>query len=1475
MDQATYRKLKSLLEPKETPEELDRFIAEQWNIRLPWDVVDEDSTSSPLAFVWGVYYTFLTGEGPTRHVLAASRNGAKCLKEGTLVATPKGPVEIQNLKPGDKVYDEHGKQVNVLKVWDQGVQECVDLVNNRTVWATCTANHRFLGYDQRKPDIKKEIKPENLYGDLKICRVELKQGLGDKNVPEAYALGAMLGDGCKGSGSMEISSNSPEIPEKLAKALNTSCKKSISNNFTWRVLTPDGFKKGVRWIWSEYYEKWCRNKYAHEKIIDLNEIKTWNRDSLLNLFAGILDTDGSVNVSKKHNTGQINLEIGMQAKSVIDAVKWMFMALWQVDVKVKESSRSHYKNGSVYRVRLSHNHHNKRILKELTPYLALDRKKYKPEYDNFKVNNFNPGGMGFKVVPAGKHKCYDITVDSPTSLFCLQNGLVTHNTLTSSMLQYFSLVHFRRDGAHIASTLAQSSQATRYLDNFLNIPEFSQYIETDNTKVKEFKNLPANDFTNKPNVKLQVITATKKGANAPRASCLEGKTKVLVKRTDGTSDASGSTYKNLTMRGIYDRFNKGQEIILPSVDAETGQISNKRVVAVKKDINLDRVAITTKSGKVLHSTPDHWHSAGYKNGKIWYTKAKDFKVGDPVLRKNFSINHKTDVEKLNKRLPVHPYKEHKFNGNLFTVEDIIEGSLLGDGCVYLRRLKSDGSGEVYKGNAYFMINKTPKVRDYLTWISGKLSGKYLRTEVRDDLRKSGYTGKYLSSISCRAHPDFTKYYRKWYPNRKKIVPKDLKLTWGKFAIWLMDDGNKELRRISSHGFSLEDQKILCEKINKLVGFDCAKIGKENKKDGRSYNVIDLSWPYEQYDRLFRLKDYFHPSYLYKFNRNPKECKQCGDLYYFPLNTNLCNNEECHFKEYANGVFYDEIVKIEKYKENPKARNRWVYDIKVEDNHNFFANQILTHNCLTLDEVDLTPREILSEVAFVADPSIQYLTEPNENGTVEDPLSWYLPTGETKKHDTIFVYLSSRKTNDGPIQDLIDESKEPNAQEVHGIKLHKWSSADWMEKCPDEVHKPEKGRFEAYLHTETLEVKWGKKEFEAAVPPAARSQYKDLSVYEGCKTCPAFIACQGRSARQRGSSPMLRTRKFTGDVLKAVKSAAAIIAQALNWKPETTGLVFRTFSHRKHVRDPIDFYEWVTFGDKFNPRNIPEDELLEMEESGDVLKILEITPTKEDIYYAMVREGWIISSGVDWGFRPDPAFCIIVGWHKKTKRLAVLHMESEHDHANHVWANYVAERVYPRFPFEFVGPDLADPASPGYFRKHKIRSLDKKPSRIETGVSFIRGLLWDPVEATSNFCILDDSQGEDKNKLLIDAMSHWTHAKDALGRWNMKKFADDEWTHALDSIRYATAPYVNETNISVNVGQKPVKGSFQEYQDKKTEDSQIFKQKQDMTKAFEDHLQTAFGVSKPFKKHEELSKTPQELQKDEQKKKVRSGIKFKI
>ncbi|MEM4379366.1 MAG: Hint domain-containing protein, partial [Thermoplasmatales archaeon] len=419
---------------------------------------------------------------------------------------------------------------------------------------------------------------------------------------------------------------------------------------------------------------------------------------------------------------------------------------------------------------------------------------------------------------------------------------------------------------------------------------------------------------------------------------------------------------------------------------------------------------------------------------------------------------------------------------------------------------------------------------------------------------------------------------------------------------------------------------------------------------------------------------------------------------------------------------------------------------------------------TRDELDLIDTAILSEAAYIADP-----------------------TQDEHKFDPIEINLSSRKTATGPIQEKIDEAKSGKNK---NLKLEMWSLADWIERCPSEIHKPEYGKFPAWINKENLKVTWDKAVIDHMTPAEKNIQHEVMG-YEGCKTCPIFTICQGRAANQKSKSSMLRSISFVDNIIQTVRDPDKLIAQALNWKPESSSMVFRMFNREKHFLKYIEFYKFC-FDTFYNPHNLPFDTVMKiyMEQKSEDLIL--ITPTKADIYREFRRKGWMINYGIDWGYSPAQATCVVVAYNKKYRKAGVLHVAASQRHANPDWAKFIKTNIWPIYPGDLICPDMEDPASPSYFVG--LPCLDTKPKRIETGVSQIRSLMWSPATQSSNFAILDDSDdGLGQNELLAKALEQWTHLKTALG-FNYEKFEDDNNCDFC---------FIPGTLITTKTGAKPI------------------------------------------------------------------------
>lgn len=402
-----------------------------------------------------------------------------------------------------------------------------------------------------------------------------------------------------------------------------------------------------------------------------------------------------------------------------------------------------------------------------------------------------------------------------------------------------------------------------------------------------------------------------------------------------------------------------------------------------------------------------------------------------------------------------------------------------------------------------------------------------------------------------------------------------------------------------------------------------------------------------------------------------------------------------------------------------------------------------------DETDLLPPEIIAESSYISDP-----------------------TQDEYRYAPIEMDLSSRKSNDGPMQDKIDEAEGKNPPD--DLKLHKWNVVDWMQRCPTHVHKPELGKFHAFVNSETLKPTWGLEEYES-MGVTEKSLQIPAMAYEGCKTCPVFPVCRGKTADQPGTSKMLRDIPFVSSVMKAVKDPDSIIAQMVNARPGSSSKVFKMFKRRLHFLDYNKMYKFIT---GYDPH-------------------YNITST-EEIYNILNQNNWVIHYGVDWGFSPASATCIVGAYHRRLDKACVIHVESTQEMANKDWANYIGKNVWNRFPGEFLCPDMADPASPSYFRSLNIPCRDEKPARIETGVSQLRSLLYDVTTHQPRFAILDDGE-YGQNLFLCEAFEKWTHLKTAMG-FNFDKFEDNDYCDFLDPTRYLFDPFIRETTIGFSTHQ---------------------------------------------------------------------------
>jgi hypothetical protein len=252
--------------------------------------------------------------------------------------------------------------------------------------------------------------------------------------------------------------------------------------------------------------------------------------------------------------------------------------------------------------------------------------------------------------------------------------------------------------------------------------------------------------------------------------------------------------------------------------------------------------------------------------------------------------------------------------------EILVGSLLGDGCLYL------GPKSI---NPCLCITRSKRDKQYLTWEANffkeYLTPKSLTNKSTFDKRTQ--KTYYSSRLRTSCHPVFLPYYQAWYPQNQKRVPKDLTLSPLILAIWLADDGSFHLGRghkhtktegkiypsrinikLSTHGFEETDISFLQDLIEEFTAVSWSKYTDKSGTFlflGRSSDakkvirLVDSIFPIgmERKSKLWRRREadifdkkkirppckWCYSSNVYKNGHNNQSkqkylCKDCGRQY---------------------------------------------------------------------------------------------------------------------------------------------------------------------------------------------------------------------------------------------------------------------------------------------------------------------------------------------------------------------------------------------------------------------------------------------------------------------------------------------------------------------------------------------------------------------------------------------------------------------
>ena len=383
------------------------------------------------------------------YLRSAATGTGKAIPNNTLIPTPTGWKKVGDIKPGDKLFGQDGKETTVIQIhpqpqkkeiWkvtfaDGRVAECC----GEHLWEYRYETHR--GYNYRVEDI------QTIYNRTLTLKNGLKNSDGrgyrfhiKLNNPveykekqyylPPYVMGALLGDGSfrynNANKSLEFSSADEQIPSLIAIALGSNwqkgkkhtiyAKKSSNNNYTWTFRNEENPNHPfwVEEMLKDYPELW--NVKSEDKFIpkDYLQGSVFQRQCLLQ---GLMDTDGSID--EKGRTSFTTISPRLRDDFIELCRSLGFVANYSTD------QRDKYTKGECYEIHIQAPKEMKQHFFRLQRknniaknYLANNkREEYK---DHLAIVNIE------KTTNLSDMTCF--TVDNNNHLFLTNDFIVTHNT---------------------------------------------------------------------------------------------------------------------------------------------------------------------------------------------------------------------------------------------------------------------------------------------------------------------------------------------------------------------------------------------------------------------------------------------------------------------------------------------------------------------------------------------------------------------------------------------------------------------------------------------------------------------------------------------------------------------------------------------------------------------------------------------------------------------------------------------------------------------------------------------------------------------------------------------------------------------------------------------------------------------------------------------------------------------------------------
>lgn|GEM_PF-5764587 len=363
----------------------------------------------------------------------------KCFKRDTKIRMYDGTIKmIQDIQVGDLLMGPDSLPRKVTNT-TTGQEEMFDVLPNKFAFDSWGCNRSHIlslkisdkNYGELNSVINVTVDEYLKFSKgkkrvLNLYKSEVKYNHKDVAI-DPYFLGVWLGDGCKMSPKITIHNKDVEVIEYLedyADELSLRFHKSFNstNSHNYSFYKPlNGPKNNV-----------LTDKLRSYNVLDNKHIPfdfmINSKENRMKLFAGLLDSDGYMNISGN----KCNYEISSSKEDFANQIKELADGLGF-------SASKRYK-----KAKLKDKYFDSWVVsiygKDLNDIPTKLPRKQAPKRENRSSKAKDTSKTGFKLESAGMGTYYGVVIDGPDRLFLLKDYQVVHNTLATNILDGWALV---------------------------------------------------------------------------------------------------------------------------------------------------------------------------------------------------------------------------------------------------------------------------------------------------------------------------------------------------------------------------------------------------------------------------------------------------------------------------------------------------------------------------------------------------------------------------------------------------------------------------------------------------------------------------------------------------------------------------------------------------------------------------------------------------------------------------------------------------------------------------------------------------------------------------------------------------------------------------------------------------------------------------------------------------------------------------